>query len=186
MTGGVAFPLADIAQALRRYHGPQRLDTEARTIGVVMANDGSHGVVAGRWGPQAVLLEALESATPRGLAEHAADRVREWAADAVFVDSHSCAAALDLLRQMGHQVTPVALGGPSYHREQHRTRRDELHDELRRWIEDEGALPDDPMTRRAIAAAGGLPDAMADALALTFAAPVVRRPGAFDPTRRRP
>lgn len=163
MTAGV--PLDRLAGALGRYHGPQRLHAEPRVVGVAA------GAVAVRAGPQVLALEIVGGDDPHRLAAAAGRRCWRWQPDCVFAGG---AVVADLLRLSG--FSPVVfhdLRARAY-RGDRRTRREELLDELLRWLDGEGALPADPATLALLH--NGMPQPIADALALTFAAPVAARP----------
>lgn len=123
--------------------------------------------------------------------------IDEWHPDAVFVDGTGLGAGVvDRLRQLGHSVVDVQFGAKALN-EKYQNRRAEMWAKMADWIRDGGAIPNDPAliadlcapTYSYANAAGrfaleskddmrdrGLPSPdCGDALALTFAAPVVPR-----------
>lgn len=128
------------------------------------------------------------------LAERVAVQIRENTPDAVFIDSGAGAGVIDRLRQLGHQVVEVPFGGKATD-EQYRNRRTQMWWEMREWLKAGGSIPDilalkqelatptysyDVQGRKCLESKdqikkrlqdAGSPD-IADALCLTFAAPV--------------
>ena len=116
--------------------------------------------------------------------------------DAVFIDSGRGEGVIDRLRQLGDVVIEVPFGGQALDHgvNGYANRRAEMWDSLRKWLRDGGAIPDDYELTKELAAptytddgqsrlkletkeiirerVGFSPD-RADALALTFAEPVV-------------
>ena len=116
--------------------------------------------------------------------------------DAVFIDSGRGEGVIDRLRQLGDTVIEVPFGGQALDHgvNGYANRRAEMWDSLRKWLRDGGAIPDDYELTKELAAptytydgqsrlkletkevirerVGFSPD-RADALALTFAEPVV-------------
>lgn len=116
--------------------------------------------------------------------------------DAVFIDAGRGEGVIDRLRQLGDTVIEVPFGGQALDHgvNGYANRRAEMWDSLRKWLRDGGAIPDDYELTKELAAptytydgqsrlkletkeiirerVGFSPD-RADALALTFAEPVV-------------
>jgi hypothetical protein len=123
--------------------------------------------------------------------------IERWQPDAVFIDAGAGAGVIDRLRQLGHDVVEVNFGGkptdPRYV-----NKRAEMWHELADWVRAGGAIPNDNSLKLELATPtykydaanriqlegkdeikkrlpeAGSPD-LADALALTFAQPVVKR-----------
>ena len=132
------------------------------------------------------------------LASRVAAKIAAESPDAVFVDSGAGAGVIDRLRQLGHDVIEVPFGGKANQPHQYLNRRAEMWFEMSSWIKTGGAIPNindlklelatpiywfDPAGRKVLEPkdeikkrlqGGGSPD-IADALALTFAHPVVKR-----------
>ena len=127
-----------------------------------------------------------------------AQEIVEWEPDAVFVDAGRGEGVIDRLRQLGHSAQEINFGGRPINA-RYANKRSEMWDLLREWLDHGGVIPNSPELKGELAAptysfdasgrmvlepkekvkARGLrsPD-LADALALTFAAPVA-------PSRRR-
>jgi len=123
-------------------------------------------------------------------------RIVEERPDAVFVDAGRGEGVIDRLRQLGDTVIEVPFGGKAHDCtvNGYYNRRAEMWDNLRKWLTDGGAIPNDPDLIKEMAAVtytydgqsrlkleskdvirervGFSPD-RADALALTFAEPVI-------------
>jgi hypothetical protein len=126
-----------------------------------------------------------------------AREIDEFEPSAVFVDAGRGEGVIDRLRQLGYHVLEINFGSQALENNRYANKRSEMWDKMRDWIEGGGAIPNDPNLKSELASptysfdsAGRIvlekkekmkerglrsPD-MADALALTFAAPVrVRR-----------
>lgn len=165
------------------------------------------GVDVARFGGDACVIQAR-----RGLAAFTAQRIvgidnmafasllhRRIVAekpDAVFIDAGRGEGVIDRLRQLGDTVIEVPFGGQALDHtvNGYANRRAEMWDNMRKWLQNGGAIPDDYELTKELAAVtytydgqsrlkleskevirervGFSPD-RADALALTFAEPVV-------------
>lgn len=165
-----------------------------RILGVDVARFGSdasvifkrQGVVS--WPP--TVIRKLDN---MALADQVAIQIREWQPDAVFIDIGNGAGVVDRLRQLRFDVTEVAFAGASSD-PHYANKRMEMWAEMAKWLQDGGAIPPDTMLQADLSAPtygyttgkglkileskdkikeriGRSPD-LADALALTFAAPV--------------
>lgn len=118
--------------------------------------------------------------------------------DAVFVDSGQGQGVIDHLRRsLGYKVTEVPFGASAIDAEHYANRRIEMWDKMAQWLRDGGAIPPNTLLQADLTAPtygytvgknlkileskdkikeriGRSPD-LADALALTFAAPVRSR-----------
>ena len=132
------------------------------------------------------------------LASRVAAQIDRWRPAAVFIDSGAGAGVIDRLRQLGHAVVEVPFGGKATDPEQFKNRRSEMWWNMRSWVLGGGAIPNILALKRELATptytydatgrkvleskdqikkrldGAGSPD-IADALCLTFAAPVVNR-----------
>lgn len=186
-----------VEQAQGRYYREDAFSFAPVVLGVdVAAFGGDRCVVFLRQGLYSELLwtgREVETATLAGVVARLED---ERKADAVFVDSTGVGFGVaSNLRQMGRSPIPVDFGGASAHTT-YLNKRAECWGLLRDWLQEGGWLPKDDRLRDDLCApeygytlsgkiqlerkekmrARGLasPD-LADALALTFAAPVVRQ-----------
>ena len=132
------------------------------------------------------------------LAARVAGHINDHDPDAVFIDSGAGAGVIDRLRQLDYDVVEVPFGGRAISEAQFVNRRSEMWWAMKEWLEQGGAIPQDPALRQELAtpvywydatgkrvleskddikkrlAGGGSPD-LADALALTFSHPVASR-----------
>jgi hypothetical protein len=140
-----------------------------------------------------------------------ADRVISWQiehqAQTVFIDVGWGTGVIDRMRQLGHSPVPVNFGGKATKDARYQNKRSEMWVEMKEWLEQGGALEDEEALSEELCApeymftpAGkiqleakkdikkrGLPSPdRADALCLTFAAPVVaKKPVIVDRAERR-
>ena len=190
-------PSSLVEQAQGRYYREDAFSFAPVVLGVdVAAFGGDRCVVFLRQGLYSELLwtgREVETATLAGVVARFED---ERKADAVFVDSTGVGFGVaSNLRQMGRSPIPVDFGGASAHTT-YLNKRAECWGLLRDWLKEGGWLPKDDRLRDDLCApeygytlagkiqlerkekmrARGLasPD-LADALALTFAAPVVKQ-----------
>ena len=127
------------------------------------------------------------------LADRIAVEMAKEKPDAVFIDSGAGQGVIDRLRQMRFDVVEVPFGAQAIDKEQFANRRMEMWWHMAQWIKQGGAIPPDPVLQGDLGAPtygytpkgpkileakdklkeriGRSPD-LADALALTFAAPV--------------
>lgn len=196
--------LADAQTAATRgYTGREGVIVRAPVVlGVDPARFGDdRSVIVRRQGLAMFEPVVLRNVDNMALAARVAAEIERHSPAAVFIDSGAGAGVIDRLRQLGHDVVEVPFGGRALH-EQHKNRRTEMWWEMRSWLLGGGAIPDilalkqelatptytyDAAGRKVLESkeqvkkrleGGGSPD-IADALALTFAAPVA------SPDRRR-
>lgn len=121
----------------------------------------------------------------------------EYKADAVFVDMGYGTGIISAGRQMGRQWTMVAFGSRST-KDGYLNKRAEMWGDIKAWLKEGGALPDDPIICEEIGSPeyivkldgkiqleskedmkrrGVLSPNRADALALTFAFPILKKKG---------
>ncbi len=165
-----------------------------RVIGVDVARFGDDRSAIckreGLWCRDIRVIENLDNMTFAGVV---ADEIERFKPDAVFIDSGRGEGVIDRLRQMGYKVMEVNFGSRAADPARWANKRTEMWDRTREWLESGGAIPNDTELKSELAAptysfdaAGrkvlepkdkikerGLrsPD-LADALCLTFAAPV--------------
>lgn len=128
------------------------------------------------------------------LADRIASEIYQHNPMNVFIDAGQGQGVIDRLRQMGVAVTEVPFGGTACRSERYANRRIEMWAGMRDWLNQGGSIPPDPILQADLCAptygftAKGLqileakekikerigrsPD-LADALALTFAVPIV-------------
>lgn len=202
--------LADAENAAqRRYTGRERTITASPVVlGVDPARFGDdRSVIVRRQGLamfEPIVLRNVDNMT---LAARVAAEIERHTPAAVFIDSGAGAGVIDRLRQLGHDVVEVPFGGKPMH-EQFKNRRTEMWWAMRSWLQAGGAIPNmlalkkelatptysyDVAGRKALESkeqikkrldGAGSPD-IADALALTLAAPVANVERRVSRRRRR-
>jgi len=173
-------------------------DRAVKIIGVDVARFGSdRSVICKRQGLHAYPLKKLSDIDTMTLADIVASEINTFQPDGVFVDVGAMGAGvIDRLRQLGHDVIEVNFGSRALDDKRYSNRRSEMWGKMRDWLYAGGSIPDDrelrsdlvgptynfdgteriqlekkdEMKRRGLSSPDG-----ADALALTFAAPVVQR-----------
>lgn len=179
----------------------------ARILGVDVARYGNDQTVfCERFGPVVTPMWAYRELNLMEVANRVAELHAKQPYDAIFVDQTGLGAGVvDRLRELGAPVIGVDFGSRAL-RKGYANRRTEMYANLRDWLPN-GALPPDEDLRRDLLAPAyrfdakgtlfleskddmrsrGLPSPdRADALVLTFAAPVVAKPqihGRFGPQK---
>lgn len=186
-------------EASRRQYKPGEFDHAPKIMGVDPARFGDdRSVIVKRQG-----LQCFDPLVYRGLdnmelASRVASNINEWEPDAVFIDHGAGAGVIDRLRQLDYDVIEVPFGGKAMKPSMYLNRRAEMWFELKEWLAQGGAIPNNAGLKQELATpmywfdaagrkvlepkdeikkrlqGGGSPD-MADALALTFAHPVGKR-----------
>jgi len=189
--------LADAeASSKRLYTGREATIASAPVVlGVDPARFGDdRSVIVRRQGLamfEPVVLRNVDNMT---LAARVASEIDRYEPAAVFIDSGGGAGVIDRLRQLGHDIIEVPFGGKPLH-QQYKNRRTEMWCEMSSWMKSGGSIPNILALKKELAtptysydSAGrkvleskdqikkrldgaGSPD-IADALALTLAAPV--------------
>lgn len=191
--------LYDAEEAARRMYREGDILNAPKILGVDPARFGDDcSVIFPRQGLQAFTPIVLRGVDNMELAARVAAKIETWEPDAVFVDAGAGAGVIDRLRQLGHDVIEVPFGGKAGNPSLYLNRRAEMWFEMAEWLRLGGAIPNDSVLKQELATpvywynasgqrvleakedikkrlqGGGSPD-RADALALTFAYPVVRR-----------
>ena len=191
--------LSDAEEAGRREYKPGEFDMSPKILGVDPARFGDdRSVVFKRQGLQAFNPIVYRGIDNMELAARVAAHIEEWDPDGVFIDSGAGAGVIDRLRQLGYDVMEVPFGGKASKPTLFLNRRAEMWWDMKEWLGQGGAIPNDPQLKQELATpvywfdaagrkvlepkdeikkrlqGGGSPD-MADALALTFAYPVAKR-----------
>ncbi len=190
----ILIPIDDISAAIKRHYAPAELRFSPKILGVDPARFGDdRSVIFRRQGVQAFAPMVLKQVDNMALAAHVAHEIESFRPDGVFIDAGCGGGVIDRLRQLGFTVTEVPFGGAPLKIGQYANKRAEMWGEMASWIKSVGALPDvaelkadlcqtaydyDAAGRLRLepkeklkARTGKSPD-LADALALTFAAPV--------------
>ena len=185
--------LSDVTSAAARIIPNADIIYAPKTMGVDPARFGDdRSVIFIRQGLSTLPPIVLRGIDNMALAQRVASEMLKHEPDAVFIDAGAGSGVIDRLRQLGHEVTEVAFSGkPTDNR--YLNKRAEMWCELRDWLSNGGAIPNDQGLKQDLASptyfynsAGkiqleskedikkrGLPSPdIGDALALTFAFPV--------------
>lgn len=191
--------LSDAEIAAQRVYKRDDVSFAPRILGVDPARFGDdRSVVFKRQGLQAFDPLIFRGLDNMELAARVANVIEEWNPDAVFIDAGAGSGVIDRLRQLDYEVQEVPFGGRAVEANIYINRRTEMWWHMKEWIEENGAIPNDPALKQELATpiywydaagrkvlepkdeikkrlqGGGSPD-LADALALTFAYPVRKR-----------
>ena len=196
----VLIPIDCVLQACARRYAPAEVRFAPKIIGIDPARFGNdRSVIFLRQGLKTWEPLVFRQLDNMALAERAARQIETFRPDAVFVDAGCGGGVIDRLRQLGFSVTEVPFGGAPARPGQYANKRAEMWGEMAAWIKAGGSLPECAELKADLCqvcydfdAAGRLrlepkekikercgksPDT-ADALALTFAAPVRARTSA--------
>lgn len=191
--------IEEVEAAAKRYYRDDQLGNAAMVLGGDVARQGDDAsVIISRKGRQAYAPRSMRIPDTMVIASEFAAEKKKMNADALFVDETGGygAGVIDAMRQLGHGVFGVQFGGKanSY---RYFNKRSEILYEMAQWVKDGGAIPDDRELKEELCALtyafqgdklrvaekqiikqaiGRSPD-KADALALTFAAPVMKQYG---------
>lgn len=190
----ILIPIDDVLSAVERHYSSAEIRFAPKILGVDPARFGDdRSVIFRRQGVQAFRPLVFERVDNMTLAARVAQEIETFHPDGIFIDAGCGGGVIDRLRQLGFCVTEVPFGGAALHSGQYANKRAEMWGEMAAWIKSSGALPDvaelkadlcqtaydyDAAGRLRLepkeklkARTGKSPD-LADALALTFAAPV--------------
>ncbi len=188
--------LAQIDEATKRVYKIGEFDYAPKIIGVDPARFGDDSsVIFKRQGLMAFEPLAFQGVDNMELADQVAYHINSWNPDAVFCDAGNGSGVIDRLRQLGHDVIEVAFGGKPLN-PKYQNKRAEMWDECRDWLKIGGCIPNHIRLKQDLGTPRywfdklgkmilepkddikkrGLPSSdYADALCLTFAAPVVAK-----------
>lgn len=185
-----------VTAAVNKFVDRAILAAAPKIIGVDVARFGDDScVITKRQGLAAMAPQTYKGIDNMTFASILVREIDAWQPDAVFIDAGRGEGVIDRCRQLGYDVTEVNFGSkplsPKYV-----NKRAEMWDEMKKWLQAGGSLPDVPELKTELTtpeycfdAAGRLklepkeqikermgksPD-IADSLALTFAMPVVAR-----------
>lgn len=189
----ILIPIDLVSVAVKRQYVERDIAYAPVVIGVDVARFGDDATVffkrQGLVAFEPVVIRKLDN---MAVADRLVSFIAENRPDAIFVDAGAGAGVIDRVRQLGCTVTEVAFGGRALS-EKYRNRRAEMWIEMAAWLRSGGQIPDHTTLKADLSAAtylfdtsgkmvleskekikerlGRSPD-LADALALTFAAPV--------------
>lgn len=187
-------PIDDIRAAANKFYRESEYMGAPLIYGIDVARFGSDAsVIFKRRGLVAFEPIVIRKFDNMALADCIAVEMAKEKPEAVFIDSGAGQGVIDRLRQMRFDVVEVPFGAQAIDKEQFANRRMEMWWHMAQWIKQGGAIPPDPILQGDLGAPtygytpkgpkileakdklkeriGRSPD-LADALALTFAAPV--------------
>jgi Terminase large subunit, T4likevirus-type, N-terminal len=190
--------LADVEAAAQREYPRRDFDLAPKVLGVDPARSptGDRAVIVRRQGLQMFRPIVLRGVNNMDFAARIAAEIEDWKPDGVFIDQGAGAGVIDRLRQLGYNIVEVPFGGRAQLPMTYADRRTEMWFKMGEWLRQGGAVPNerqlkvelaaptfkhDPTGRKRLESKDdmrkrladvGSPD-IADALAVTFAAPVV-------------
>ncbi|NIS53483.1 MAG: terminase [Phycisphaerae bacterium] len=191
-----------VEEAAGRHIPEMQYMSEAKIIGVDVARSGEDAsVIIKRQGFASFDLEKFSIPDSMQFATIVANRIDAWKPDGVFIDEVGIGAGVvDRLRQLGHEVIGVNGAKTAGERQKYFNKRTEMWCLMRDWLERGGAIPDDTdliedlpapeygfdnqdrwqLERKVDVKArlGRSPDC-GDALAMTFAEPIVSKNDRF-------
>lgn len=180
--------------AARQHYKPQDIVHAPVILGVDVARFGSDAtVIFRRQGLVAFPPTVMREIDNMAAADRLVHEITQHSPAAVFIDAGQGQGVIDRVRQLGHRVSEVHFGGRAMRNDIYVNRRVEMWTGLRDWLKAGGSVPSDTALKSDMStptysydAAGRMameskdkikerlgrsPD-LADALALTFAAPV--------------
>lgn len=189
----------DIATAsANKVHKPDAITGAPKVIGVDVARFGDdRSIIFTRQGLQAFNPKVFNEINNMDLAALVAQEINQFQPDAVFIDSGRGEGVIDRLRQLGFEVVEVPFGGKATKENRYINKRTEMWDTMKQWMEQGGAIPNMPELKTDLVTPEYSFDAanrmklepkekikerigkstdLGDALALTFAYPVIPKP----------
>ncbi|MGB9154359.1 MAG: terminase family protein [Alphaproteobacteria bacterium] len=188
--------MAEVEVAANREYKMGEFSYSAKIIGVDPARMGADSsVIMKRQGFMVYDPISFHGIDNMALADQVAYHINDWKPDAVFIDVGNGGGVIDRLRQLGHSVIEVPFGGKAAN-PKFVNKRTEMYDAMRSWIREGGKIPNHIRLKQDLATPTywfngdkmileskddikkrGLPSSdYSDALACTFASPVVRKP----------
>lgn len=185
-----------VDEAYGRSLHPTVYQHAPKILGVDVAREGDdRSVIIRRQGLSATNLQKFQERDLVAFARRIAHEIKVWQPDAIFVDAVGIGAGVvDILRNWGHRVVEVKAGSKPSDTEKYLNLKAEMWDKMRDWLIAGGAIPEDPdlstdltapqfqysakdqldiESKKMMKARGAASPDCADALAHTFAAPVV-------------
>ena len=192
----VLIPLELVAEAMNRSYQPHVYEHAPLVMGVDVARFGDDASVIffrrGMMAERPIVIRKLDN---MALADRIVSEISQRNPDAVFIDAGQGAGVIDRVRQLGYAVTEIPFGGKALKSNRFVNRRMEMWHGCLEWLKTGGALPPDEALKAELSSPtysfnnaglmqlekkqdikerlGRSPD-LADALCLTFAAPVAR------------
>ncbi len=191
----ILIPIELVSKSIQRAYLPGDISMAPTILGVDVARFGSDSsVIFRRQGLQAFEPIVIRGMDNMALAGRIVSAIAQYKPASVFIDAGQGAGVIDRVRQLGHNVIEVPFASsPSDPR--YLNKRAEMWHDMKKWLNDGGAIPNNLTLKAELSAptyffnnAGkiqleskdkikeriGRSTDFADALALTFAYPVVR------------
>lgn len=192
----------DVRAAVARNYTEGDFAFAPVVLGVDVARFGSDAtVIFRRQGLVAFPPIVIRKTDNMIVADRIAREIQVHRPQSVFIDAGQGQGVIDRLRQLGHSVVEVPFGSTASRYDRYANRRMEMWANMRDWIREGGAIPPDPILQADLCAPtygftvkglqileakdkikeriGRSPD-LADALALTFAVPVMANAADWD------
>lgn len=192
--GNILITIDLAAAAAARRYGPLDVPATPRVMGIDVARFGDdRTVIVKRQGLVAYEPVVIQGQDNMTVADIAAQHIDEFRPQSVFVDGGRGEGVIDRLRRLGYNVVEAVFNARPMRSDRYANRRAEMWDAMRRWMSEGGSLPAcadlveevsyptysfDSSNRLVLEKKekvkerlGKSPD-IADALALTFFAPV--------------
>jgi len=193
----VLITIDQVTAACEKSYTARDVAGAPKVLGVDVARFGNdRSVFVRRQGLAAFAPKVFQDIDNMDLAARLVAEIDVWRPDAVFIDAGRGEGVIDRCRQLGYQVTEIPFGGKALKDTRYVNKRAEMWDNMRTWLSSGGSLPDVPELKSELVTPeygfdaanrmklepkehikermGKSPD-LADALALTFALPVVPR-----------
>lgn len=191
-------PIDLVREAVTRHYRDDQYEEAPLVFGIDVARFGSDStVIFKRRGLVALEPIIIRKFDNMRVADVVARHIEEDSPDAVFIDAGQGQGVIDRLNDMGFSVEEVHFGGTAIDDRHYANRRIEMWDGMHKWLRAGGAIPPLALLQSDLCAPtygytvgknlkileskdkikerlGRSPD-LADALALTFAAPVATR-----------
>jgi hypothetical protein len=191
----VLIPWDIVYPAAGRYIPPDAYSSAPLILSIDVARFGDDSTVfCWRRGLAMLSYQQFRKLSTMHTADRAAYEIGRRAPAVTFVDVVGVGAGVyDRLKQLGFQVLPVSAGDKARQSAKYQNKRVEMWDGMKRWLEEGGAIPDDPLLRKELMSPtysfdsngrmvlekkedmkkrGLMSPNIADALAGSFAAPV--------------
>jgi phage terminase large subunit len=142
----------ELVEATRRRYFEGDIASAPKIIGVDVAREGDDtSVIFPRQGLVAFQPQQLRNITGTEGANLIATRVKQWGADAVFIDDTGGFGSswIDNLNRLGHAPVPVKFNGKAVV-DRYANKRTEMAYDAVAWIRAGGAIPDIPQLLRAM------------------------------------
>ena len=184
-----------VREAATRQYREHQYASAPRIMGVDVARFGSDSsVIFKRQGLVAFEPIIIRKFDNVAVAQQVAMQIVEFKPDAVFIDLGEGAGVIDKLRELGFIVTEVGFGGGANEPDKYANRRMEMWWNMAEWLRSGGAIPPSTLLQADLSAPTygfnnkglkileakdkikerlGRSTDLADALALTFASPVM-------------